>query len=340
MISARTQHFARKSARTHGTPGAPPPSWVLAPLAGAIDPSRPGATYDFGHCLERVILEATDDPGRGVLSCHLHADGRFAEDLYCEAPGSKYHPRVTPEMITSGSIYPRMEGQKVFKNAVVRSRTAFGRSTVSLSYLWKGFGANNFYGGNAPSREWTNQTLLTADRRFDTRSGWNVAARGSYRTHGDHFIFDQLTPALSDNRHRTHEVLGGLTASRPLGTAGSFTAVSGWGMVAIGVLAIVVAIVASLQKTATGALNIWLASALLSPTIMMWAMVRKARSAKMPLLSGPGRKFVLSFSPPMIVGALLTLVLYRAGLVEVIPGVWLLLYGTAVVAMPAKTSTA
>ncbi|HMA20058.1 MAG TPA: hypothetical protein VKO87_04600 [Gemmatimonadaceae bacterium] len=114
--------------------------------------------------------------------------------------------------------------------------------------------------------------------------------------------------------------------------AGSFTAVSGWGMVAIGVLAIVVAVVASLQKTATGALNIWLASALLSPTIMMWAMVRKARSAKMPLLSGPGRKFVLSFSPPMIVGALLTLVLYRAGLVEVIPGVWLLLYGTAVVA--------
>lgn len=114
--------------------------------------------------------------------------------------------------------------------------------------------------------------------------------------------------------------------------AGSFTAVSGWGMVAIGVLAILVAIVASLQKTATGALNIWLASAVLSPTIMMWAMVRKARSAKMPLLSGPGRKFVLSFSPPMIVGALLTLVLYRAGLVEVIPGVWLLLYGTAVVA--------
>ena len=114
--------------------------------------------------------------------------------------------------------------------------------------------------------------------------------------------------------------------------AGSFTAVSGWGMVAIGVLAIVVAIVASVQKTATGALNIWLASAVLSPTIMMWAMVRKARSAKMPLLSGPGRKFVLSFSPPMVVGALLTLVLYRAGLVEVIPGVWLLLYGTAVVA--------
>ncbi len=114
--------------------------------------------------------------------------------------------------------------------------------------------------------------------------------------------------------------------------AGAFTAVSGWGMVAIGVLAIVVSAAASQQKTASGALNIWLALAVLSPSIMIWAMVRKARSARMPLLSGPGRKFVLSFSPPMAVGALLTFVLYRAGMMEIIPGVWLLLYGTAVVA--------
>ena len=114
--------------------------------------------------------------------------------------------------------------------------------------------------------------------------------------------------------------------------AGSFTAVSGWGMVAIGVLAIAVAGIASIQATPLASLNTWLAAAVLSPLIMMWAMVRKARSAKMPLLSGPGRKFVLSFSPPMFVGALLTFVLYRAGLVDAIPGVWLLLYGTGVVA--------
>jgi hypothetical protein len=114
--------------------------------------------------------------------------------------------------------------------------------------------------------------------------------------------------------------------------AGSFTAVSGWGMVAVGVLAVIVAFIASTQSTATNALNVWLAAAVLSPSIAMWAMVRKARSAKMPLLSGPGRKFVLSFSPPMVVGALLTLVLYRAGFVAPIPGVWLLLYGTGVVA--------
>lgn len=114
--------------------------------------------------------------------------------------------------------------------------------------------------------------------------------------------------------------------------AGSFTAVSGWGMVAIGILALIVAVMASQMPSDTAALNVWLAAAILSPLMMIWAMVQKARAAKMPLLSGPGRKFVLSFSPPMFVGAVLTFVLYRAGFAVAIPGVWLLLYGTAVVA--------
>jgi 3-oxoacyl-[acyl-carrier-protein] synthase-3 len=74
----------------------------------------------FGDGAGAALLEATDDPGRGVLSCHLHADGRFAADLSCDTPGSKYHPRVQARMLEDGSIYPRMEGQRVFKNAVVR----------------------------------------------------------------------------------------------------------------------------------------------------------------------------------------------------------------------------
>ncbi len=74
----------------------------------------------FGDGAGAALLEATDEPDRGVLSCHLHADGRFAEDLYCEAPGSKYHPRVSADMIAAGRVYPRMEGQKVFKHAVSR----------------------------------------------------------------------------------------------------------------------------------------------------------------------------------------------------------------------------
>jgi 3-oxoacyl-[acyl-carrier-protein] synthase-3 len=74
----------------------------------------------FGDGAGAALLEATDDPGRGVLSCHLHADGRYTTELSTDAPGSKYHPRVQPRMLEDGSIYPHMEGQKVFKHAVVR----------------------------------------------------------------------------------------------------------------------------------------------------------------------------------------------------------------------------
>jgi hypothetical protein len=114
--------------------------------------------------------------------------------------------------------------------------------------------------------------------------------------------------------------------------AGAFTAVSGWGMVAVGIIATIAAAIASAQHSQLQSIYVWLAAAVLAPVVMLWAIVRKARRAHVPLLSGPGRKFVLSFSPPMLVGALLTIVLFRAGLVATIPGMWLLLYGTAVVA--------
>ncbi|HZE08767.1 MAG TPA: hypothetical protein VE110_08430 [Gemmatimonadaceae bacterium] len=114
--------------------------------------------------------------------------------------------------------------------------------------------------------------------------------------------------------------------------AGAFTAVSGWGMVAVGIIATVAATIASARHSVLQSLYVWIAAAVLAPIVMLWAIVRKARKAHMPLLSGPGRKFVLSFSPPMFVGAILTVVLYRAGVIETIPGMWLLLYGTAVVA--------
>lgn len=114
--------------------------------------------------------------------------------------------------------------------------------------------------------------------------------------------------------------------------AGSFTAVSGWGMVAVGIIASGAAVLAAVQPTSVEALYVWIGAAVLAPAVSLWATVRKARNAHVPLLSGPGRKFLLSFSPPLVVGALLTLVLFRAGMVSMIPGMWLLLYGTGVVA--------
>jgi len=111
-----------------------------------------------------------------------------------------------------------------FKTTTLRSRTSIGdRSNVAVSYLWKGFGANNFYGGNAPSREWTNQTLVNADHRFADVSGWSLTATGAYRTHGDHFIFNETRPELSNNTHRTHAVLAGVNGAHRAGTIGTVT---------------------------------------------------------------------------------------------------------------------
>jgi hypothetical protein len=113
-------------------------------------------------------------------------------------------------------------------------------------------------------------------------------------------------------------------------SAASFTAVPGWGQVAIGVTALVAAAVASRAATPEAWLGVWLAAVALSLLIAGWAMYRKASAAKLDLLSSPARKVALSFSP-MAVGAMLTVVLLRAGLADLLPGTWLLLYGTAVV---------
>jgi hypothetical protein len=114
--------------------------------------------------------------------------------------------------------------------------------------------------------------------------------------------------------------------------AGAFTAVSGWGMVIVGFMAIAAAFIAAAQPTTARWLDVWLALAAAGIVIQLWAMLAKARAAGIPLLSGPGRKFVLAVSPPLLAGAVLTIVLHRAGMAAVLPGLWLLLYGAAVAA--------
>jgi 3-oxoacyl-[acyl-carrier-protein] synthase III len=74
----------------------------------------------FGDGAGAALLEATDDPDRGVLACELHADGRYTRELWTDAPGSRYHPRVQPRMLEDASIFPHMEGQKVFKHAITK----------------------------------------------------------------------------------------------------------------------------------------------------------------------------------------------------------------------------
>ncbi len=113
--------------------------------------------------------------------------------------------------------------------------------------------------------------------------------------------------------------------------AGFFTAVPGWGGVAMGVTALAAASFASHQTSPETWLEIWLAEGALAIVIGMFTMWRKSQAAGMSFWSPATRKFLFSFLPPLIAGAVLTLALWRAGAIAAIPGTWLMLYGAGVI---------
>lgn len=122
--------------------------------------------------------------------------------------------------------------------------------------------------------------------------------------------------------------------------AGSFTAVSGWGQVVIGVTAVLAAWLAARQPSVEDWLATWSVAAVVSVLVGVLTTAMKARSARMPLLSGPGRKFSLSLAPPMVAGAVLTVVLFRAEMAGLLPGMWMMLYGAGIITAGAFSVSA
>jgi hypothetical protein len=128
---------------------------------------------------------------------------------------------------------------------------------------------------------------------------------------------------------------------RTMEGAASFTDVPGRGLVALGLIAIGAALFASRQATPEGWLSVWLATAVVAGTVGASTMLQKMRrrvSGGAFHLSAPARKFFLGYWPALVAGALLTLALVDIGtpgveprVVErLLPGLWLLLYGTGV----------
>jgi hypothetical protein len=116
--------------------------------------------------------------------------------------------------------------------------------------------------------------------------------------------------------------------------AGEFTAVPGWGGVAMGVTALAAGAVASRQPSEARWLAVWTVEAVVAVLIGGVATVRKAGKASSgpnALGSGPARRFALAFAPPVIAGAVITALLFRLHAGAALPAVWLLLYGAGVV---------
>lgn len=74
----------------------------------------------FGDGAGAAVLQATQNENQGVLSTHIHADGRHAEVLWAEFASSSHHPRIDADIISEGRHFPSMEGKEVFKHAVTR----------------------------------------------------------------------------------------------------------------------------------------------------------------------------------------------------------------------------
>jgi hypothetical protein len=111
----------------------------------------------------------------------------------------------------------------------------------------------------------------------------------------------------------------------------AFTASPGWGQFLMGVTALAAAGIASRQSTPTRWLSVWLMEAVVAVAIALPATQLKAHRTGLALTSGPSRKFALGFLPSIAAAVLLTVALVRAQEFSLLPGVWLLLYGTAVV---------
>jgi hypothetical protein len=141
------------------------------------------------------------------------------------------------------------------------------------------------------------------------------------------------SPDRTDQPTALHErAMGDLRFIRQtMERAGSFTAVPGWGGVAIGLTGLAAALVASRQPTPDRWLAVWLATAAIAGLIAAGTLALKARRARVPLSTGPGRKFLLSFMPPVGAAMALTAALYAVGAVQLLPGLWLLSYGAAMI---------
>jgi hypothetical protein len=120
--------------------------------------------------------------------------------------------------------------------------------------------------------------------------------------------------------------------------AGAF-AVPGIAGIAMGVVGFIATFIASVPGLAGYWMGIWLIAAFAASAIGVLLIARQPARGFM-LYRGPARKFVLSLCPALLAGAVLTGVLWMQGLASLIPGMWLLLYGCAVLSASMMTSTA
>lgn len=140
------------------------------------------------------------------------------------------------------------------------------------------------------------------------------------------------TPAAEPEPLQAHALENLRFIRGAMARASSFTAVPGWGQVAMGLSALPAAAIAARQPNDARWLAVWIAEACIAVAIGLSALAGKARRLREPMLAGAGRRFAFAFALPVLAAALLTAALAGASCATVLPAMWLLLYGVAVAA--------
>ena len=117
-----------------------------------------------------------------------------------------------------------------------------------------------------------------------------------------------------------------------------FTAVPGVGGVLMGVSALIAAVIAHQQPTHERWLLVWILDAAAAAIIGGTALVRKARRRQVPLAVGPARRFALGLAPAMIAGAALSVAALDVQAWAMLPAIWMLCYGVAVLGAGAASA--
>jgi len=117
--------------------------------------------------------------------------------------------------------------------------------------------------------------------------------------------------------------------------ASAFTSIPGWGGAAVGITALAAAALAQPIAGTRRWLLIWLAEAVLAALIASVTMFRKARVANVSFRGAASRRFFSSYFAPIAAAAALTYLLGHAGRYELLPPMWLLLYGASFISSGA-----
>ena len=103
--------------------------------SGGLEKSTRGRNVSviFGDGAGAVIIQASDDPGKGIMSTHLHSEGKHAEELVVISPATKkWIDKLVEDPSEDGSSYaPYMNGNFVFKNAVLRFMEVINEALIT-----------------------------------------------------------------------------------------------------------------------------------------------------------------------------------------------------------------